>query len=691
MKKFIAIILTLLLIFSLFACGKKDETPKVDYETFEDYTGTIYNTDNYTSTDTANLEGNYHLAKNIQDGVILHAWNWSYNEIKNNLETIAQAGFSTIQTSPVQQPKEYNASLTDVAGRWWKLYQPLSFSIAKESWLGTKDELTSLCTEAKKYGIKIIVDIVVNHLAGGSATSLNENVQTYEKEVYDNNLIHTEINGLDSIGSEVARPIGEYPDLQTESPYIQSRVISLLEECLDCGVSGFRFDAAKHIANSTDGKYANNFWENVLGTASTYANEHYQFTPYYYGEILNGLAGGRNMETYTALMSVTDDTTSERIFTQSSSKTENWGELLEAEMSQYYKSDDPSKIVLWVESHDTYTSNNENGGNNPALVKINKTWSIIANRQGATALYFARPNYQDNKYMSQMGEIGNTDFLEPAVCQTNKFHNLFIGAEEIRTYQSGCLVLERYREEDNKRGLIITNVSGKNDAFVSGIETNLAEGLYIDQVTGNRFLVENGKLRGKLDGGVAVLYQTAHTKNPIMSLLFYSVSSTKFYTNQKIDVEITLSTQNVDSMTYTIDGGSSKEVKDNKINVDKNCIIVVTAKKGEHQTSKTIVIDNIDNSIKKKNGYVAFAGASEEFLNNYSIYAWVWMPGHYVDVVIENGIIYVPYEEKDTGILLVTFAKGQKYKKVNEWDNTFIAQTADYYFDPDVCYDSHLR
>ena len=77
---------------------------------------------------------------------------------------IAAAGYTTVQTSPVQQPKDYSTS-GDVTGQWWKLYQPISFHIAEKSWLGTKDDLKSLCDEADKYGIKIICDIVSNHIA----------------------------------------------------------------------------------------------------------------------------------------------------------------------------------------------------------------------------------------------------------------------------------------------------------------------------------------------------------------------------------------------------------------------------------------------------------------------------------------------------------------------------------------------
>ena len=42
----------------------------------------------------------------IQDGVTLHCWNWSYANIQANLDKIAAAGYTAVQTSPVQPLKE---------------------------------------------------------------------------------------------------------------------------------------------------------------------------------------------------------------------------------------------------------------------------------------------------------------------------------------------------------------------------------------------------------------------------------------------------------------------------------------------------------------------------------------------------------------------------------------------------------
>ncbi|MDD6488542.1 MAG: hypothetical protein PUG48_01835, partial [Clostridia bacterium] len=69
-------------------------------------TGTAISADAATQTTSASTT-DYGLADTSQHGVILHCWNWSYNNIKKYMKDIAAAGYTSIQTSPVTQPKDY--------------------------------------------------------------------------------------------------------------------------------------------------------------------------------------------------------------------------------------------------------------------------------------------------------------------------------------------------------------------------------------------------------------------------------------------------------------------------------------------------------------------------------------------------------------------------------------------------------
>ena len=89
----------------------------------------------------------------------------------------------------------------------------------------------------------------------------------------------------------------------------QGYIINLLKECIDCGVDGFRFDAAKHIETEDDGEYASDYWKNVTTSASSYYTQKTGDDLYIYGEILNNCGADRSYSSYTKYINVTDNKT----------------------------------------------------------------------------------------------------------------------------------------------------------------------------------------------------------------------------------------------------------------------------------------------------------------------------------------------------------------------------------------------
>ena len=339
------------------------------------------------------------LRDKVGDGVMLHAFNWSYNTIKENLPAIAAAGYTTVQTSPVQQPKDYSTS-GDVTGQWWKLYQPISFHIAEQSWLGTKDDLKSLCDEADKYGIKIICDIVSNHIANADETrpdTVSNQVKKYEPDFYKKRRTYTRTykgNASDSsVQAVVQGHVSNCPDLVTNDTAVQTYIINLLKECIDCGVDGFRFDAAKHIETEDDGEYASDYWKNITTSASSYYTQKTGDDLYIYGEILNNCGADRSYSSYTKYINVTDNRTGDAVLYNVSK-----GKASTATNATYKSGVAASNAVLWAESHDTYEGNSGSSGySNTSSVSdedVVKAWAIVASRKDSTALFFA-----DQKFM----------------------------------------------------------------------------------------------------------------------------------------------------------------------------------------------------------------------------------------------------------------------------------------------------
>lgn len=480
------------------------------------------------------------LRDKVGDGVMLHAFNWSYNTIKENLPAIAAAGYTTVQTSPVQQPKDYSTS-GDVTGQWWKLYQPISFHIAKESWLGTKDDLKSLCDEADKYGIKIICDIVSNHIANADETrpdTVSNQVKKYEPDFYKKRRTYTRTykgNASDSsVQAVVQGHVSNCPDLVTNDTAVQTYIINLLKECIDCGVDGFRFDAAKHIETEDDGEYASDYWKNITTSASSYYTQKTGDDLYIYGEILNNCGADRSYSSYTKYINVTDNRTGDAVLYNVTK-----GKASTATNATYKSGVAASNAVLWAESHDTYEGNSGSSGySNTSSVSdedVVKAWAIVASRKDSTALFFARPG------TALMGGVStDTTYKSTVVSEINKFHNLFVGQSEKLGSSGNIAYVAR-----GTSGIVLSNCKGTN-ASVSISGTGLADGKYTDTVSGAEFTVANGVLTGSIGKtGVAVVYNGTTTPKAINS-----VESGSFRGDT---MTLTLGLENATSGTYCLD------------------------------------------------------------------------------------------------------------------------------------------
>lgn len=480
------------------------------------------------------------LRDKVGDGVMLHAFNWSYNTIKENLPAIAAAGYTTVQTSPVQQPKDYSTS-GDVTGQWWKLYQPISFHIAEQSWLGTKDDLKSLCDEADKYGIKIICDIVSNHIANADETrpdTVSNQVKKYEPDFYKKRRTYTRTykgNASDSsVQAVVQGHVSNCPDLVTNDTAVQTYIINLLKECIDCGVDGFRFDAAKHIETEDDGEYASDYWKNITTSASSYYTQKTGDDLYIYGEILNNCGADRSYSSYTKYINVTDNRTGDAVLYNVTK-----GKASTATNATYKSGVAASNAVLWAESHDTYEGNSGSSGySNTSSVSdedVVKAWAIVASRKDSTALFFARPG------TALMGGVStDTTYKSTVVSEINKFHNLFVGQSEKLGSSGNIAYVSR-----GTSGIVLSNCKGTN-ASVSISGTGLADGKYTDTVSGAEFTVANGVLTGSIGKtGVAVVYNGTTTPKAINS-----VESGSFKGDT---MTLTLGLENATSGTYCLD------------------------------------------------------------------------------------------------------------------------------------------
>ena len=444
----------------------------------------------------------------VQGGAILHCFDWSYNEIRAALPDIAAAGYTAVQTSPVQPAKDYNGSWTDTGGNWWKLYQPLDFCVSDgQTWLGTKAELTALCDEAENYGIYVIVDVVANHVAnntsGGYTVGGTYNVSSQVAERLQDpdgskGLYHTDENGTnDGSRYNMTQYHLSMPDLNTSNRVVQDMVLDFLKECVDCGVDGFRFDAAKHIELPGDSGCGSDFWPYVIGGVRDYAGAD---KLYIYGESLSGSGSDSWVNEFITYIGLTDSQTGNAA--RDAVNNQNAGALA---VGTYTRGDSPKDYVIWAESHDTYEDNSSSGVSSEKIVR---TWAIVGARANSTALFLARPN-------ERMGlASSDTSWKSTAVAEVNKFKNHYDGTGEYLSYDQDAKVtwIER-GTAGSGAGVVIDKLDGAG--WVELTAHLMSDGIYKDEITGNIFAVTDGTITGYVGAtGVAVVYNTAAGEAP---------------------------------------------------------------------------------------------------------------------------------------------------------------------------------
>ena len=413
-------------------------------------------------------DNKYGLKDNIQDGVILHCFDWTLADIQAEIPNIAKAGFTAVQTSPVHE----RAGKGSV---WYDVYRPYDFKIGNG--LGTEADLKALCAEAHKYGVKVIVDVVANHTDYGNVA----------ERLLDLSLYHQLGHGIDWHNrNDVTHGEIGMKDLDTNNPTVQAIIRQYIQDLKACGVDGVRWDAIKHIGLPSEG---DSFMKNVVDQEM-----------YNYGEILDNTGGNDNVlfPEYQTYMSITDNG-----YGNGFANSFAGGSINESVGNFNQRNAKTEKLVYWGESHDTYANDGGESKNKSQNV-IDRAYAVVAGNNGATALYFSRP-FQKDKGAIKFGDKGSVHFKDAEVAQVNYMHNVCAG--EPNYYVKGNGVCAQVR----KSGAIIVLGSGSDrDVTVAngaGDGKWLMSGTYKDMVGGGVFTVNASTISGHVgESGIAVIY-----------------------------------------------------------------------------------------------------------------------------------------------------------------------------------------
>lgn len=469
----------------------------------------------------------------MKDGTILHAWCWSFNTIKDNMQAIKDAGYTSVQTSPINTVvagEGGNKSLKN----WYYQYQPTIYKIGNYQ-LGTEEEFKEMNRVADQYGIKIIVDAVLNHTTS-DYNQISQEIKNIPNWTHGNTLISNWHNRYDVTQNALLTLY----DWNTQNEYVQQYLLSYLKQAVADGADGFRYDAAKHI--ELPGEYGSNFWNVILNNGSEFQ----------YGEILQDDVS--NDAGYGKLMSITASNYGQKIRSALKDRHISAGNLMNYQVSGV----DAANLVTWVESHDNYANDDqESTWMNDSDIRLG--WAMITARAKGTPLFFSRPVGGGNGTrfpgQSQIGDAGSNLYKDATVTAVNKFHNAMVGESEYLRNPGGdeqVAMIER-----GTKGAVIVNLVDGDKQINS--ETNLADGTYTDQVSGRQFNVSNGRITGSVPSRSAVvLYDDQASQAAQVSVDGYKEGDNSI----SKATEVTLKAKNADSATYKLGNGQEVAYKD---------------------------------------------------------------------------------------------------------------------------------
>lgn len=533
-------------------------------------------------------DNKYGLKDNIQDGVILHCFDWTLADIQEEIPNIAKAGFTAVQTSPVHE----RAGKGSV---WYDVYRPYDFKIGNG--LGTEADLKALCAKAHEYGVKVIVDVVANHTD-------HPNVADRLK---DEGLYHQpfDVGNWHDRHQVTHGKIGMW-DLDTNNPTVQAIIKQYIQDLKACGVDGVRWDAIKHIGLPSEG---DSFMKNVVDQEM-----------YNYGEILDGTGGDDKtlFPEYQTYMSITDNG-----YGNGFANSFAGGSINGSVGNFNQRKAKTEKLVYWGESHDTYANDGGESKNKSQNV-IDRAYAVVAGNNGATALYFSRPA-QKAKNDIRFGDKGSVHFKDAEVAQVNYMHNVCAG--EPNYYVKGDGVCAQVR----KSGAIIVLGRGSDrDVTVAngaGDGKWLKSGTYKDMVGGGVFTVDASTISGHVgESGIAVIYNAGSIVLP-PEVVFNPADGTAFSDES---LTVTATPLNAVSAWIQVNGGEKQDFTATKqftvgadVAYGKNVTITwgATDKEGKTETGSV--------TYKKVKAYVPELGKADEFscfleTSNAAAAVYVW-------------------------------------------------------------------
>ncbi|SCN24518.1 Pullulanase precursor [Clostridium sp. N3C] len=213
-------------------------------------------TDRFYNGDTSNDDPN---GENYDKSNLETYHGGDFKGITKKLDYLQDLGINTIWITPIVDNIDFNQGAAfgglqyAYHGYWAKDFEKI------DEHLGDVDDLKELIDEAHDRGIKIMIDVVLNHVGYGmrstdtNSTGVSNYPTAEEKAKFDGMLRDGSVNSGDILSN-----VSGLPDLLTENPEVREKIIQWQSSWIDIlrtekgnTIDYFRIDTVKHVDNTT--------------------------------------------------------------------------------------------------------------------------------------------------------------------------------------------------------------------------------------------------------------------------------------------------------------------------------------------------------------------------------------------------------------------------------------------------------
>lgn len=440
-------------------------------------------TDRFSDGDkTNNMDVNPDNAKHYHGGDL--------QGIINNLDYIKDTGATAIWLTP---PMKNQTEFFDSQG--YHGYWPIDFFQTDEH-VGSMEKFTELIDKAHEKGMKIVLDIPLNHTAWEHPFYKDPE----KKESWYHNIGDIQ-NFDDPYQAENGSMFG-LPDLAQENPEVYSYLTDVAKFWVDKGIDGFRLDAVKNVPVS--------FWDKFTKEMHSYAGDDF----FMVGECFDGNPAKLNNYQAASMDSLFDyplHFTMVETFAKDGSMRELANKLTECAN----KYEHPEMMSVFLDNHDTNRFLSVAGGDKNKL-KLGLAFSMTINR--IPSVYYGTEVSMDGG-CDIMGEIHNRDDMEfgkdPEMLDF--FKKLTSIRQENPALRQGDMnemwqddkVFAFSRKCDEQEAIVVLNNAGNNEYREIPIrpESGIKDGTVMkDLMTGQTVTVKGGKICANIAGKNAGIF-----------------------------------------------------------------------------------------------------------------------------------------------------------------------------------------